>query len=94
MKIYELEILSSAPRGFSACSHVRVRLVGEVASSLVPTKQLVRYFGSKGTITYDQLDIPDFLSGYLEYLKEQPERSKVALLTHLQLLKERVSTYV
>lgn len=50
-------------------------------------------FSSKGTITYESLDLPDFVNGFLEFQKQQPEASKPALTNHLQLLMARASTY-
>ena len=35
----------------------------------------------------------EFVSGFLEYLKTQPELSKTNLLTHLQLLMDKATTY-
>ena len=43
-------------------------------------------FSSKRTLTYESLDIPDFIYGYLEFYKEQSSTCKQALLMHLQLL--------
>lgn len=50
-------------------------------------------FSSKGTITYESLDLPDFVNGFLEFQKQQTEASKPALTNHLQLLMARASTY-
>ena len=50
-------------------------------------------FSSKGTLTYDSLDIPDFVYGFLEFYKEQSATGQSALLKHLQLLMERATTY-
>ena len=50
-------------------------------------------FSSKGTLTYESLDIPDFIYGFLEFYKEQSSTCKQALLKHLQLLMERAATY-
>ena len=50
-------------------------------------------FSSKGTLTYESLDIPDFIYGFLEFYKEQSPTCKQALLKHLQLLMERAATY-
>ena len=50
-------------------------------------------FSSKGTILYDSLELPDFVNGFLEFQKQQSDLSKPALMTHLQLLMERASTY-
>jgi len=50
-------------------------------------------FSSKGTITYESLDLPDFVNGFLEFQKQQTETSKRALTNHFQLLMARASTY-
>ena len=50
-------------------------------------------FSSKGTITYESLDLPDFVNGFLEFQKQETEASKPALTNHLQLLMARASTY-
>ena len=50
-------------------------------------------FSSKGTLTYESLEIPDFIYGFLEFYKEQPAPCQQALLKHLQLLMERAATY-
>ena len=49
-------------------------------------------FSSKDTIPYDTLELPDF-NGFLEFQKQQSDVLKPALMTHLQLLMERASTY-
>ena len=51
-------------------------------------------FSSKGTLTYESLDIPDFIYGYLEFYKAQSSTCKQALLMHLQPLMERAATYI
>lgn len=50
-------------------------------------------FSSKGTITYESLDLPDFVNGFLEFQKQQPEACTPGLTKHLQLLMARASTY-
>ena len=50
-------------------------------------------FSAKGTVDYDKLELAEFVSGFLEFYKEQPETSKGPLLSHLQLLMERAITY-
>ena len=46
-----------------------------------------------GTVDYDKLDLAEFVSGFLEFCKEQPESSQPSLLAHLQLLMDRAITY-
>ena len=43
-------------------------------------------FSSKGAITYETLDLPDFVNGFLEFQKQQPDKCKPGLTQHLQLL--------
>ena len=50
-------------------------------------------FSSKGTITYESLDLPDFINGFLEFQKEKPDACTSSLTKHLQLLMARASTY-
>lgn len=50
-------------------------------------------FSSKGTLTYETLDLPDFVNGFLEFQKQQPDECKPGLTQHLQLLMARASTY-
>ena len=50
-------------------------------------------FSSKGTISYESLDLPDFVNGFLEFQKQQPEACTPGLTKHLQLLMARASTY-
>ena len=50
-------------------------------------------FSPKGTVDYDKLELAEFVCGYLEFCKEQPESSKAPLLKHLHLLTERAITY-
>ena len=50
-------------------------------------------FSAKGTVDYDKLDMVEFVSGYLEFCKVQPESLKALLLNHLQLLMDRAITY-
>ena len=50
-------------------------------------------FSSKGTVEYDKLELAEFVRGYLEFCKEQPESSKAPLFKHLHLLMERAITY-
>ena len=50
-------------------------------------------FSAKGIVEYEKLDLPEFVCGFLEFCKEQPEPSKAFLLKHLQLLMERAVTY-
>ena len=49
-------------------------------------------FSAKGTVNYDKLQIAEFVSGYLEFCKVQPESFRVALLNHLELLMDRAIT--
>ena len=49
-------------------------------------------FSPKGTVDYDKLELAEFVCGYLEFCKEQPESSKAPLLKHLHLLMERAIT--
>ena len=60
------------------------------ASSTLPNHYV---FSSKGMLEFDQLSMSEFVSGYLEYLKTQPELSKPCLLNHLQLLMDKATTY-
>ena len=50
-------------------------------------------FSPKGTVDYNKLESAEFVCGYLEFCKEQPESSKAPLLKHLHLLTERAITY-
>ena len=50
-------------------------------------------FSTQGTLSYDSLELPNFVYGYLEYVKEQPNLSHPALISHLQLLMQRAATY-
>ena len=50
-------------------------------------------FSPKGTVEYDKLELAEFVCGYLEFCKEQPESSKAPLLKHLHLLMECAITY-
>lgn len=50
-------------------------------------------FSAKGTVDYDTLDLAEFVSGFFEFCKEQPESSKPFMLAHLQLLMDRAITY-
>ena len=50
-------------------------------------------FSSKGTISYESLDLPDFVNGFLEFQKQQADACKPGLIKHLQLLMARASTY-
>ena len=50
-------------------------------------------FSPKGTVDYDKLELAEFVCGYLEFCKEQPESSKAPLLKHLHLLMERAIIY-
>ena len=60
------------------------------ASSTLPNQYV---FSSKGTLEYDQLSMSEFVSGYLEFLKTQPELSSSSMLSHLQLLMDKATTY-
>ena len=40
-------------------------------------------FSAKGMVDYDKLDIAEFVSGFLEFRKQQPESSQPFLLSHL-----------
>lgn len=48
-------------------------------------------FSSKGTVEYDKLELAEFVRGYLEFCKDQPESSKAPLFK--QLLMEHAITY-
>ena len=50
-------------------------------------------FSPKGTVDYDKLELAEFVCGFLQFCKEQPESSKAPLLKHLHLLMERAITY-
>ena len=50
-------------------------------------------FSSEGTISYESLDLPDFVNGFLEFQKQQADACKPGLTKHLQLLMARASTY-
>ena len=39
------------------------------------------------------MELAEFVCGYLEFCKEQPESSKASLFKHLHLLMERAITY-
>ena len=41
-------------------------------------------FSAKGTVDYDKLELAEFVCGFLEFYKEQPEASKGPLLIHLR----------
>ena len=60
------------------------------AGSTVPNNFV---FSSKGTFTYESLDLPDFVNGFLEFQKHQTDDCKLALTNHVQLLMGRASTY-
>ena len=47
-------------------------------------------FSSKGTISYESLDLPDFVNGFLEFQKQQADACKPGLTKHLQLLMARI----
>ena len=59
------------------------------SGSMLPNQFL---FSAKGTVNYDKLQIAEFVSGYLEFCKVQPESFRVALLNHLQLLMDPAIT--
>lgn len=61
-----------------------------MASATLPNHYV---FSSKGMLEFDQLSMSEFVSGYLEYLKTQPELSKSCLLSNLQLLMDKATTY-
>ena len=42
---------------------------------------------------YDKLELAEFVCGYLEFCKEQPESSKAPLFKHWHLVMERAITY-
>jgi len=50
-------------------------------------------FSTEGTVDYDKLEMAEFVSGYLEFCKVQPESFRVALLNHFKLLMDRAITY-
>lgn len=60
------------------------------ASTSLPNCYL---FSAKGTVEYDKLDLAEFVSGFLEFCKEQPESRQQCLFRHLQLLMDRAITY-
>lgn len=79
--------VNSTHASFPTLETLRTR---QKASSTLPHQYV---FSSKGTLEYDQLSLSEFVSGYLEYLKTQPELSSSSLLSHLQLLMDKASTY-
>ena len=50
-------------------------------------------FSSKGMTSYESLDLPDFVNGFLEFQKQQADACKPGLTKHLQLPMARASTY-
>ena len=82
-----LHPLNPANASFPTLETLRTR---QKASSSLPNQYV---FSSKGTLEYDQLSMNEFVSGYLEFLKTQPELSSSSLLSHLQLLMDKASTY-
>ena len=48
---------------------------------------------TEGMVDYDKLEMAEFVGGYLEFCKVQPESLRVALLNHFQLLMDRAITY-
>ena len=70
---------------------------GEKIGSGIPTLEQLRekkkpgstlpnnfVFSSKGTISYESLDLPDFVNGFLEFQKQQADACKPGLTKHLQ----------
>jgi len=79
--------LNPAITSFPTLDTLRTR---QKASSTLPNQYL---FSSKGTLEYDQLSMSEFVSGYLEFLKTQPELPGSSMLSHLQLLMDKATTY-
>ena len=79
--------LNTAHASFPSLDTLRAR---QKSSSTLPNQYV---FSSKGTLEYDQLSMSEFVSGFLEFLKTQPELPKSSLLSHLQLLMDKASTY-
>ena len=81
--------LHSAQANFPTLETLRMH---QKAASTLPNQYI---FLSKGTLEYDHLTMSEFVSGYLEYLKTQPELSKTSLLTRLQwVLIDKTTTYL
>ncbi|KAK3732020.1 hypothetical protein QZH41_016893, partial [Actinostola sp. cb2023] len=60
------------------------------APSLLPNDFI---FSAKGKIEYEKLEIAEFVGGFLEFLKIQPEAAKQRYVEYLQLLMERATVY-
>ena len=58
--------------------------------SLLPNDHL---FSAKGKIDYDNLEISEFVGGFLEFLNSQPESAQQRYLAYLKLLMERAASY-
>ena len=58
--------------------------------SLLPNDHL---FSAKGKTDYDNLEISEFVGGFLEFLNSQPESAQQRYLAYLKLLMERAATY-
>ena len=58
--------------------------------SLLPNDYL---FSAKGKIDYDNLEISEFVGGFLQFLNSQPESTQQRYLAYLKLLMERAATY-
>ena len=77
----------SAVEHFATLEQIRAK---KKASTSLPNCYL---FSAKGTVEYDKLDLAEFVSGFLEFCKEQPESRQQRLFRHLQLLMDRAITY-
>ena len=58
--------------------------------SLLPNDHL---FSAKGKTDYDNLEISEFVGGFLEFLNSQPESAQQRYLAYLKLLMEHAATY-
>jgi hypothetical protein len=50
-------------------------------------------FSNKGTLEYNQLDMSEFVCGFLEMIDSQSANQQAALITHLKLLMQKATTY-
>lgn len=79
--------LNTAHASFSSLDTLRTR---QKTSSTLPNQYI---FPSNGTLEYNWLSMSEFVSGYLEFFKTHPELPRSSLLSHLQLLMGKASTY-
>ena len=80
----------SWPPEFGAISSLDQLCSRKKAGASLPNNFL---FSPKGTVDNDKLELAEFVCGFLEFYKEQPEASKGPLLRRLQLLMEGAITY-